>query len=202
MGVDVGTLRLQRELDVIFLPPTARAASAFGAAPALGAAGIAAGDADAAAAALDAPFHPLHRPAPRLLEALENERNPVRTLAALELLSCQSFPTARAEELPAIYRGWWNEHESETASAWFASALGARAYDDPVLEKLASGQPSMDTVPVLIRAIADGDWFIRANANLWLRRITLEDFGEVSRFTAPEEIRGVQTRWRIWWENR
>jgi len=156
--------------------------------------------ADAAAFALAARARKVA--APRLLEALESERNPVRTLAALELLSCQSFPTARAVELPAIYRGWWNEHGSEPSSAWFASALGSRGYDDPALEKLATGQPPMDAVPVLTRALGDNDWFIRANANLWLRRITLEEFGEISRFSTPEEIRKVQARWRGWWEER
>ncbi len=156
--------------------------------------------ADAAAYALAARARKVA--APRLLDALEKERNPVRTIAALELLSCQSFPTARAEELPAIYRGWWSEHESEPASAWFASALQSREYDDPVLGRLASGQPPMDLVPVLTRALADGDWFIRANANLWLRRITLEEFGEITRFSTPVEIRAVQARWRVWWEDR
>jgi len=60
----------------------------------------------------------------------------------------------------------------------------------------------MDSVPVLIRSLSDGDWFIRANANLWLKRITLEKFGEITRFSTPEEIRKVQARWRVWWEDR
>jgi hypothetical protein len=156
--------------------------------------------ADSAAVALAARARKVA--APRLLDALEQKRNPVRTLAALELLSCQSFPTARAAELPAIYRGWWNEHRTDPASAWFASALRTRGYDGPILDKLGMGQPPMDVVPVMIRALSDGDWFIRANANLWLRRITLEDFGEISRFSTPEEIRKTQARWRVWWEDR
>jgi HEAT repeat protein len=158
------------------------------------------GVADAAAYALAAQAR--KDAAPRLLDALENDRNPVRAIAALELLSCQSFPTARAEELPAIYRGWWTEHESEPASTWFASALTARGYEGPAIEVLSNGRPTMDAVPALTNALGDGDWFIRANANLWLRRITLEDLGEVSRFTSPEDVRAVQARWRVWWEAR
>jgi hypothetical protein len=48
----------------------------------------------------------------------------------------------------------------------------------------------------------DRDWFVRANANLWLQRATLEDFGDVSRFTLEEDVRDVQAAWRAWWESR
>ncbi len=139
---------------------------------------------------------------PRLLAALEAGRNPVRTVAALERLSCQSFPSAKASELPVIYRGWWSERREGREEAWFAEALARRGYPAAPLEGFAAGRREMAAVPVLIRALGDPNWYLRANADLWLRRITLEDFGRIRRYTSEEEVRKIQDRWRSWWEKR
>ena len=57
-------------------------------------------------------------------------------------------------------------------------------------------------IEILLRAQSDQDWFIRANANLWLSRLTGEDFGSVSRFTTEEEHRKILAQWKAWWEAR
>ena len=55
---------------------------------------------------------------------------------------------------------------------------------------------------LIIEALGDEAWYVRANANLWLQRITLEDFGEVTRFTADDEARSMREKWRTWWKER
>lgn len=139
---------------------------------------------------------------PRLLDALENGRDPIRTVAALEQVSCRSFPTAKTDELPTIYRGFWADHQAEDEADWFVSALAERGYEVADLAGLAAGDPPMKAAPVLIRVLLDGAWYLRANANLWLGRVALKDFGEITRFTPTNEVRDVQARWRDWWESR
>ena len=102
---------------------------------------------------------------PRLLDSLESGRNPLRAVAALEQVSSQSFSSARAEDLPAIYRGWWTESKEQSASAWFAEALIRQGYDEKALTYLAKGNPGEEAVSELIRALMDESWYIRANAN-------------------------------------
>jgi len=139
---------------------------------------------------------------PRLLEILEAGRSLPRTVGALERVSCQTFSSARAEELPAIYRGWWAEKQGESARSFFASALERRGYEKEGALGLLEQNPNDDVIRVLLRALADPAWFIRANANLWLSRLTAEDFGSVSRFTAEQEHREIVAKWKAWWEAR
>jgi hypothetical protein len=139
---------------------------------------------------------------PRLLEALSAGRDTLQTVAALEQVSCRSFPSARAAELPAIYKGWWGDHRDESAASWFVAALEEKGYDVGDLESLGSADPSPKTVPVLMNVLLDDAWYLRADANLWLDRVTTESFGEVTRFTSPEDVRAVREKWRAWWKAR
>jgi HEAT repeat protein len=139
---------------------------------------------------------------PRLLDALEKGRNPVRTLAALERISCRSFPTAKTSELPAIYRGWWGENRDGSELVWFAKALVRLGYSEAPLASLVGGRLSEEAGPVLIDALADEAWYIRVNANLYLQRILMTDCGDVTRFSTPEEVAAVQADWRRFWETR
>jgi len=139
---------------------------------------------------------------PHLLEALTKGRSRSRIVGALEQLSCQSFPRAKASELVAIYKGWWNEHKTESTGQWFADALARKGYGSPMLMTLANERPDRRVSPLLIGAMADEEWFIRANANLWLQRITGQSFGTVDRFSAPEQIRSIQELWQAWWEKQ
>jgi len=139
---------------------------------------------------------------PRLLEALAGGRSRSRIVAALEQLSCQSFPRAKASELVAIYRGWWNEHKTESTGQWFADALARKGYGSPSLPTLAHDRPDRRVTPLLIGALVDEEWFIRANANLWLARITGQNFGSIDRFSPAGLVRDVQERWQVWWEKQ
>jgi HEAT repeat protein len=139
---------------------------------------------------------------PWLLQAVESGRNPAMSLAALEMVSLQSFPTARSEELPAIYRGWWSEHRGQPESAWLAAALRERDGDEEPLRSLVSGEPEASAIPALLRGLADDRWFVRACSNLWLARLTGQEFGEVTRFTSAEETRAIEARWRALLERR
>ncbi len=139
---------------------------------------------------------------PRILAALEAGRNPVRAVEALEQVSSQSFPGARPEELPSIYRGWWSEHRNEPESAWFGAALRERGAPEEAAVSLLAGKPDANAVPALLSALSDPAWFVRANANLWLARLSGKDMGEITRHTAAEEVRAVEARWRALWGAR
>ncbi|MEN8149139.1 MAG: HEAT repeat domain-containing protein [Planctomycetota bacterium] len=139
---------------------------------------------------------------PHLLDALAAGRSRSRIVGALERMSCQSFPRAKQSELVAIYRGWWEEHQGQSTGRWFADALERKGYGSPMMPTLARGEPDDRITPLLIGALADPDWFIRANANLWLVRMHEREFGEVGRFTSADEVRSVLDRWQEWWESR
>jgi HEAT repeat protein len=156
--------------------------------------------ADAAAFALAARARKVA--VPQLLSAVEAGRNPAMSLAALELVSLQTFPSARSEELPAIYRGWWSEHRSEPESAWLADALRERGAPEEPLRSLSAGDPVAAAIPALLSGLSDDRWFVRATSNLWLSRLTGEDFGEITRSTSAEETRAVEMRWRALLEAR
>jgi HEAT repeat protein len=138
----------------------------------------------------------------RLIDALDEGRDTVRVVAALELITGQSFPLSRTQDLPTIYRGWWKENQERSEADWFVTALTLRGYDPEEFATLGEEKPKPSVIPALIRALGDPNWYIRAGANLWLERITLESFGEADRFAREEEVREIQGRWRDWWESR
>ncbi|MCK6480462.1 MAG: HEAT repeat domain-containing protein [Planctomycetes bacterium] len=139
--------------------------------------------------------------APRVLEALREDRNAGRALLCMELLSLESFRAVRDRgEALSLYTGWYEVSRSRGPRGWLAEALEVRGLGDGALKELETGGNPRAAVPALLKAFEDSPWYLRRAADLELRRISGTKSAEIGPWTTEAEARGVQEAWNAWWE--
>jgi len=110
--------------------------------------------------------------------------------AALTALTCVDL--FDGSDPAVMYRGWFEKHKNESAADWFLSACRERNLGQGLTADRLDLQPQKESIAglcdVLVRA---DDWFLRVRAYRFLRFATSSFFGEVDRFTGPEERKRI-----------
>lgn len=130
-----------------------------------------------------------------------SERERDQAQAVLEGLTCQRLLapgfSAKADQLEA----WWATARVGTERTWLRDALAERGYDTSGMAGFVRGEPSMEAVPVLLRALRDGDPVFRQAAARALERMTGKSFGELGRGVPAGDAGRVADRWSAWWRD-
>ncbi|MBL8693578.1 MAG: HEAT repeat domain-containing protein [Planctomycetes bacterium] len=110
--------------------------------------------------------------------------------AALTALTCVDL--FDGSDPAVMYRGWFEKHKNESAAEWFLSACRERNLGQGLSADRLDLPPQKEAIEglcdVLVRA---DDWFLRVRAYKLLRFSTPTFFGEVDRFTGPEERKRI-----------
>ncbi len=139
--------------------------------------------------------------APRLLDALKAGRSPARTLRGLELLSLEGFRAEgrAAEEVAALYTGWFEMSKARGPKGWLAEALTTRGFADETIKEFESGASPRTAGPALLKALKEKNWALRRAANLELQRIAGASYGEIDPWTPEERAAALAEAWTNWW---
>lgn len=138
---------------------------------------------------------------PYLIALLRRPEEPLRdaALEALQELTSTTFLVTGYEANADQYEAWFRTHRQGGDRAWFRDALARRGYDTTAMAGYVQGLADLAAVPVLLKAMRDDDAVVRKNADVALRRISGESYGEVERTTPKEAALDVANRWSAWW---
>lgn len=136
---------------------------------------------------------------PRLLKMLENERGVRRARIGLECVSLEVFDRDDPQLLANLYAGWWETSKDRGPRGWLVDALVLRGVDDPALRSWESGQSASAAVPFLVRSLRLPDWTVRRAADLVLREMSGQSFGEQEPWSSASDVARMAAAWEDYW---
>jgi len=117
----------------------------------------------------------------QLISMLVDGTNGRTAMLHLQMLTSRAFEVPEFRDQAENYKNWNLASTGGNPRTWFVEALAERGYETAPLASWAAGKALDDAaVPVLLRALRDGAWFIRRNACVALASRHGPD--------APEEI--------------
>ena len=156
------------------------------------------------AAAIRCADHGIGEAVPYLIRFLRRGQGPKRDEAgiALETLTSVRYDEPGYGERADRFQGWHDINQAGNPRTWFRDALKTRGYDVSALGAYIKGEQDLAAVPMLIRALRDGDPVIRQNASRALESLTGRQIGEVTRDTPQGEASEIANRWAGWMRRR
>ena len=152
------------------------------------------------AAAIRSADHGVGEAVPYLIRFLRAGGGPTRDEAALalETLTSQRFDEPGYAERADLYQGWYDINQTGNPRTWFRDALKRRGYEVSAMGAFVKGDRDMAAVPMLVRAMRDGDAVIRQNAARAVQSLTGRSLGRVTRDTPQGEAAEIANRWARW----
>lgn len=136
---------------------------------------------------------------PRLLEMLEEGRQPARAQQALESLSLESFGQDDRDILADLYAGWWDLESDRGPKRWLLDRLTLAGIDDEGLRRWSEGTASREAVPALLEGLRADEWYVRRACDLALRETLGGNVGWQEPWTTRGEAAEMRRQWeRIW----
>jgi HEAT repeat protein len=143
------------------------------------------------------------RAVPVLIVLLEKQEQTHLIRKFLEKLTLATFPEQDKLALKERYQDWWTIHKDLPERQWLFDALRVRGYNmTPMLDYLLEGKKSSQAIPLLLHALHDKDWFIRAAACHTLEQFTGQSFGKIHYYTGDQTTNEIKVAWKKWYESQ
>ena len=139
---------------------------------------------------------------PVLIAELRNLRHGFVIRKQLEKLTFQSYKGRTVSAIQSRYNDWYRLYKHLPRKQWFFKALRARGYKVVLFLDYLLDPRSRKVIPLLIAALNDKDWYIRASASYYLYRITRKSFGRIYYYTGNEETEKIRLAWQNWYEKK
>lgn len=137
---------------------------------------------------------------PELLQMVVDRHWTAEAQELLELITCRKTLETRPESVRQFYETFRREHPTETSLDWFLSALRDKGYPYLDLMGFVRGDArDLRAISLLISVLEDGDWALRARANLTLEVMRGGRVGWIDRQSSPAEIQRLRNRWLQWY---
>lgn len=139
---------------------------------------------------------------PVLIAALGNRlyNQPIRK--ELEKITLKSFSERDDLAAQACYEEWWRNYGQLSPRQWFFDGLAAKGYEVDTLLDYLLGAPANMAIPVLLQALQDRDWFIRAAAVRVLEECTGKSFGKLDAYSGKQTAQKIRDDWNDWYRQQ
>ncbi len=139
---------------------------------------------------------------PELLRMVVDRRWTAQAQEMLELITCRRTQETRPEAVRLFYEKLQREHPAQSSLDWFLSALREKGYPYLDLMGFVRGDArDLRAVSLLISVLEDGDWALRARANLTLEAMRGGRVGRLDRQSTPTEMQRLRNRWLQWYRS-
>lgn len=142
------------------------------------------------------------RAIPVMIAELDGKKYGFQLRRQLEKLTLVSFPETDYIALKSLYETWWKNHGRLPQKQWLFNALRERNYPVAPLLDYLLGVPNEGIVPLMIQALEDGDWYIRAAACRTLEETTGKTFGAIDPYTGAQTTKEICRAWQKWYRQR
>jgi HEAT repeat protein len=143
----------------------------------------------------------------QLIRMVQARRHARAAVQHLELLTSQGFETEDYDEIARNYSDWFKIKSTGSPAIWFRDSLIERGYETSVLNSFVEGSkkaamPPIDfeAVPMLLRVLRDGDWYINRNASALLALKMGKDAPDtLEYYRSPKERENSIRIFNEWW---
>ena len=139
------------------------------------------------------------RAIPTLISLCDHEKQGNLVRKCLERLTLVNFPEQDKMAVKKRYEDWWRIHHHLSTRQWLFDALRIREYNvTPLLDYLLDGSEGPGVIDVLIEALGDRDWHIRAVSCYLLEKFTGQSFGKIYYYTGEKKSSEIARAWKKW----